>query len=166
MSLYIEVTNRIKEHFSAQWLTPSQLRVYEQLRMFLVPPFRVVNIFGKEGVGKTFLGWVLGKDGIGEYVPSPAELSGGFSTYIVDNCKHGRSFVRGLRNILQAKGIERVILLTRYPADDSVPRLELDLTPDDIQVFKANLFRIDVRLPEIKGANLWDYLRSLGGEYQ
>ena len=161
MTLYIDTVNRIKEQASMKWLTPSQLSVYDKVLSFLMPPFRVINVYGQEGVGKTFLGRILDKQGIAKYITSIGDVNDGEGTYVADNCDYRRGYVRNLRNLIHEKHLERVIILTKYPAEDSIPRLELNLTSDDIQVFKANLFRIDVKLPSMQSDNLWHLLRSL-----
>ncbi len=50
---------RIRDRLDIEWLTPSQKAVWEAVQRFDGPPHRVINIYGAEGTGKTFLGWLL-----------------------------------------------------------------------------------------------------------
>lgn len=164
MSVYIDILNQIKTHYALDWLTPSQRKVYDEFVAFLGPPHKVVNIYGKEGVGKTFLGWVLDKQGLAKYFPSLEDVTANHSVVIIDNAAHKRDLVRGLRNTLRDKHIHQAIIISRYRAEDSIPCFQLELTDDDVQVFKSNLFRhLDVKVPDGDFPNLWGYLLHAAG---
>ena len=51
--------SRIYDRADASWFTPSQKHVWESLQRFDGPPYRVINVYGTEGTGKTFLGKLL-----------------------------------------------------------------------------------------------------------
>lgn len=163
MSLYIEVLNNIKQNFDLSWLTNSQREIFNKCKCFLVPPNKIINIFGREGTGKTFVGWVLSKENIGLYFSSVKEVIAYQKVIILDNCDHKRKFVRELRNTLRIKRINHAVILTRHRAEDDIPAFQLDLTEDDLKIFKHNLFfKLNIRIPESEGKNLWDYLRTIG----
>lgn len=163
MSLYIDILNKIKEKSNLDWLTNSQMEIFNKCRDFLVPPNRIINIFGREGTGKTFIGWILDKENVGTYISSIKEIISNQRVLIIDNCNYNRKFVRGLRNILRLKRINHAILITRHRAEDDIPAFQLELTKDDIKVFKHNLFfELNIRISEVEGKNLWDYLKNIG----
>ena len=160
MSEYIEVINRIKKNFSKDWLTPSQMQAFEKLKTFLSPPHRVINIFGEKGAGKTFLGWVLQKEGVGTYIYSYEDLIESQRSLILDNYSNRRKLVRGIRNDLEIKNIGNIVILTRHAAEDDIPRIEVGLTKDDIRVAKANLYRIDIKVTDNSITNMWELIKN------
>ena len=160
MSAYIEVINRIKKNFSKEWLTPSQIQAFEELKNFLSPPQRAINIFGEKGAGKTFLGWVLQKECVGVYIPSYEDLIGNQRSIILDSYSNRRKLVRKIRNDLEMKNIGNIIILTRYAAEDDIPRIEVGLTEDDIRVAKANLYRVDIKVTDNSIANMWELIKN------
>jgi ABC-type Na+ transport system ATPase subunit NatA len=160
MSEYIEVVNRIKKNFSKDWLTPSQMRAFEELTTFLSPPHRVINIFGEKGAGKTFLGWVLQKEGVGIYVHSYEDLIESQRSLILDNYSNRRKLVRRIRNDLEMKNIGNIVILTRHAAEDDIPCIEVRLTEDDIRVAKANLYRVDIKVTDDNITNMWEIIKN------
>jgi len=164
MSVYIDILNQIKEKYTYDWLMPSQSIIYDAIEDFIGPPHKIINIYGKEGSGKTFLGWVLNKRGIGKYFSSLEALADNVEIAIIDNTLYDRDYVRGLRNTLWSKHVRQAIILTRYRAEDSIPTFLLELNEDDIQFFKGNLFRfLNLRSPEETIFNLWKYIHLIAG---
>jgi hypothetical protein len=161
-----EVENQIKALSDASWLFPSQAAVYQELLPFLGGLHRVVNLYGLQGTGKTFLAHILCKENRVEYVTSPDLLRPAERPLVVDNAPFARTAVRGMRNQMRRFDLQQVILVTRYRVEDSVPVFALSLTPDDVRCFRANLFRyLDLRLPECLALNLWEHLKLIGGTY-
>ncbi|MCK4443525.1 MAG: hypothetical protein KAW09_03210 [Thermoplasmata archaeon] len=143
MSRFIEILNTIKRNFGRDWLTPSQESVLGDCMRFLGSYF-LVNIYGENGVGKTFLGWVMAKEGLASYFPSYGEFKGAedkLRTVIIDECKPERRFVRSVRDMAIRKGLDSVILISEKEADPDVPSFQLELTADDIKCVKGNLWR-------------------------
>ncbi len=66
---------RIRDRLTPEWLTPSQQRVWEQLHRFHGPPHRVVNVYGPPGVGKSFLGWLMQREGTPPMRSGPVSAS-------------------------------------------------------------------------------------------
>lgn len=161
-----EVENQIKILSDRSWLTQSQSAVLYRLLPFLGGLDRVVNVHGLQGVGKTFLMHVLAKEGIVEYVVSPDMIRDAEHPLVIDNASFERGAVRGMRNEMRKFDLRQVVLVTRYRAEDAIPAFALDVTLDDVQIFRANLFRhLDLRLPESSRLNFWEHLKLIGGIY-
>lgn len=58
MSQFVRRLNQIKSNRIPEWLTPSQQEAFFKVKTALRTP-STVNLFGRVGVGKTFLGWTL-----------------------------------------------------------------------------------------------------------
>jgi hypothetical protein len=161
-----EVENQIKALSNASWFFPSQAAVYQELLPFLGGLHRVVNLYGLQGTGKTFLAHILCKDNCVDYVSSPGLIRPSDRPLVIDNAPFERTAVRGMRNQMRRCDLQQIILVTRYRVEDSVPVFALSLTPDDVRCFRANLFRyLDLRLPECLALNLWEHLKLIGGTY-
>ena len=159
-----EVENQIKALSDASWLFPSQAAVCQELLPFLGGLHRVVNLYGLQGVGKTFLAHILCKENRVEYITSPDRLRPAARPLVVDNAPFERTAVRGMRNQVRRFDLQQVVLITRYRVEDNIPAFGLSLTQDDVRCFRANLFRhLDLRLPECLALNLWEHLKLIGG---
>ena len=166
MDSRIEVENQIKTLSDTTWLFPSQTTTYQQLLPFLNSPHRLLNLYGLQGVGKTFLARILVKESRVDYVTSPDVLMETNKPLVIDNAPFERTSVRGMRNQMRKFDIPQVMLITRYRVEDSVPSFALNLTPEDVNFFRANLFRhLDFRLPDCSALNLWEHLKLIGGIY-
>ena len=96
---------RLRDRISVEWLTPSQQRVWDDIHRFDGPPHLVVNIFGAEGSGKTFLGWLMERERYATYgewaVPSQPVLP----RLVLDNAATDRLAARVARpRDLEAQG--------------------------------------------------------------
>jgi len=161
-----EVENQIKALSDRSWLMPSQSVVYEELLPFLDGFHRVVNLYGLQGVGKTFLAHILCKQDLADYVPSPDLVRPAGRPLVIDNAPFERTPVRGMRNQMRLHNLRQVILVTRYRAEDAIPAFTLSITDEDIDYFRANLFRyLDLRLPHCSVLNLWEHLKLIGCVY-
>jgi hypothetical protein len=159
-----EVENQIKTLSDASWLFASQTEVYQEILPFLGGIHRIINLYGLQGVGKTFLAHILCKEKRTEYISSPDLIETADLPLIVDNAPFDRTSVRGMRNQMRRFDLQQVILITRYRVEDSIPAFDLTLTPEDICCFRANLFRyLDLRLPKCSAWNLWEHLKLIGG---
>lgn len=164
MNSRIQVENQVKSLSDASWLFPSQAAVYQEIMPFLGEFHRVINLYGSQGVGKTFLAHILCKENRVDYVPSSDLLRTATRPLIVDNAPFDRTFVRGIRNQMRRFDLPQVILITRYRVEDAVPAFVLNLTANDVLLFRANLFRyLDLRLPDCMALNLWEHLKLIGG---
>lgn len=165
VSEFARTVRLIRANMSESWLTDSQTEVWRQLNKYKGPPYYVVNIYGAAGVGKTFLGWLLAKQGVGVYGggDTPAwESWRGQRLIVLDGYDSSRRAVRSLRSELQSWDIGQAIVLTRQRAQDDIPCLHLGVTEQDIQIAKATLYReLEVIVPEGDHRNLWDCLMEL-----
>lgn len=163
MNTYIEKINEIKTKLNKDWLTVSQKRIFNQCKEFLESHNKLINLYGKEGIGKTFIGWVLNKEKIGKYYSTVNEIEENQRSIIIDNCDYNRQFARNLRNKLRLKKINHALLITRYRVEDDIPAFCLNITEDDIKIFKHNLFvYLDMKVSDIIEKNLWEYFKRLG----
>jgi hypothetical protein len=165
VSEFAKTVQLIRAHLSESWLTDSQSKVWMQLNSFMGPPYYVVNIYGAAGAGKTFLGWLLEKQGRGVYATAdspPWQTWQGQPLVVLDDHDSSRRAVRSLRSELQLWNVGQAIVITRQRAQDDIPCLHLEVTERDIQIAKATLYReLEVIIPEGDHRNLWDCLKEL-----
>ena len=162
---YTKTLDLIRSNLTEAWLTDSQREVWLQLNRLLEPPYYVVNIYGAPGTGKTFLGWLLHKQGRALYADA-GDLSWsswkGQPLIVLDGHDSNRRAVRALRSQLHLYDIGQVIILTQQKAQDDIPCLHLAVTDRDIQIVRATLYReLEVMVPEGDHRNLWDCLKHL-----
>ena len=137
---YQELTNRIKDTFSDDWLTPSQTKIYRKL-INGYKTHKIINIYGKPGVGKTFLGWNLNE----KFHPDSTytkdiEASSAKSIVILDDYRYTKNEIRKLFPIMQFNNISKIFLITSSKAQDDIVSLELKFTENDRKAFKHNIF--------------------------
>jgi len=138
MSKYIEFVNKVKEKCDQSWLTPSQKRAFKLIKNKSTN-HRVINIFGKEGVGKTFLGWVLEKENISKYFVDGESIESKDNVVItVDNFPSSRNEHRDFRRRMGMMGIKKAILITKpFAISDDVKKIEITFNDEDKQQFKS-----------------------------
>jgi len=135
MSLYVQWLNLIKERATSDWLTDGQRAVYDQiLKQWLGVPF--VNLCGPAGCGKSFLARVLVKEEGYVYTHDLQTAPQGTANVIVDDAE----YTRLMRPTAQLLGLGRIILITRYPVRDPMPRAEIRLAERDVGQFLHNLY--------------------------
>lgn len=162
MSDFIRILNSIKTHWDLSWLTPSQQQCLTELQASLRVPGSI-NLFGKHGVGKTFLAWAVARENGLAYFPhltlfEQAEIVDADGV-IIDNCLPGRIEHREVLKALQFRGIRRAILITTELIHDYTHYCELTLTSDDIQKVLSNLETVGIYLNAIgEELDLWRLL--------
>lgn len=141
---------RIRDRLDATWLTPSQKAVWEVIQRFDGPPHRVINIYGIEGSGKTFLGWFLERINHSTYHIWPDVHRPLLPRLTLDDVFPDRMTARDIRPLVDKFGIQQIILLSRMRVNErAMPTFELCVTDDDLENFRANLFRhLQIILPE------------------
>jgi len=146
MSRFVDTLNRIRQNIKAEWMTPSQQAAYDVLRERL-RFLDEVNLWGRPGVGKTFLGWVLHIQGLAIYMPLLARVEEEYSlplprmTIVVDNLGWHRREIRQALHLCRIKGYEKVVLITSEPAQEQMAIVELQLTEEDQGLFKVLMIR-------------------------
>lgn len=155
---------RIRDRLSPEWLTPSQQRVWAQLHRFHGPPHRVVNVFGPPGSGKTFLGWLMHREGYATYETWSGDRRPIHPRLILDNARADRTSARSIRPLVDKLNILQIVLLSRQRVDEpDMPAFGLNVTEDDLDHFRANLFRhLHITLPatEFSYSNYREALES------
>lgn len=162
MSEFIRTLNTIKTHWDLSWLTPSQQRCLAELQASLRVPGSI-NLFGKHGVGKTFLAWAVARENGLIYFPHLTlfEQAGTVDAdgVIIDNCLPGRVEHRKVLKALQLRGVRRSILITTELIHDYTHYSELTLTPEDVQKVLSNLGSVGIYVDAIKEEwDLWQFL--------
>jgi hypothetical protein len=155
---------RIRDRLSPEWLTPSERQVWEQLHIFHGPPHRVVNVYGPPGSGKSFLGWLMQRERYATYGTWTGKRRPIHPRLVLDNAPSDRANSRSARPLIDQLGIRQIILLSRQRVDEpDMPAFGLEVTEDDLDHFRANLFRhLHITLPatESSYSNYRDALES------
>jgi hypothetical protein len=142
MSSYEILTARIRDRLSSEWLTPSQKMVWERLRQFDGPPYRVINIYGAEGSGKSFLAWVMEREQYASYSIWGRDYHPSFSRLVLDDAVTEREATRELRPLVDRLKLKQIILVTRSSVDErAMPAFELRINNEDLEHMRANLYR-------------------------
>ena len=164
MSQFIRHLNQIKNKRTVEWLTPSQQAVRSSITDTLRIP-TTVNLFGNQGVGKTFLCWTLASELRFTYLPHPGLVTSLSNAQhdgvIIDNCRADRQMHREILKTMRFHNVDRVIIVTQQMIKDYTQFVELRLTESDILTVQQNLADIGV-LPSIKGETptLWHLVNS------
>lgn len=144
------ISARIHDRATVDWMTPSQKAIWNFVNEFDGPPHRVINIYGFEGTGKTFLGWLMERECYATYMlwnhtPKPQ-----FPRLVIDNARSDRASTREIRPMVDALKLKQIILLSRTRIDEpSLPAFELRVLDEDIEAIKANLYRhLRITAPE------------------
>jgi len=157
------LTARIRDRLGVAWLTPSQKQVWENVQRFDGPLHRVINIYGAAGTGKTFLGWLMDRLNYATYSTWEKPSKPLLPRLILDDMAPDRAFTRSFRSLVDQYHIQQLILLSRNRVDElAMPAFELRITEDDMEVFRANLYRyLDIVIPEIDVMNYQIVLDTL-----
>ena len=158
MSKFVRVLNAIKTHWDLSWLTDSQRQCLKEMQSQLRVP-RTVNLYGRHGVGKTFLAWALAQESGLAYFPHLMvfrQTEGlGDDAVIIDNCLPVRSQHRNVLKALDFRGVKWAVLITSTLIQDYTHYCELLLTPDDISKVQDNLESIGIKTEVTDVSSLW-----------
>jgi len=134
MSLYVEWLNLIKSKPTAEWLTDGQRSPYDRLVSdWLGAPF--VNLVGPPGSGKSFIAHLLARDHGYGYATELEQVRQGTRDVVLDSAE----YTRLMRPTAHFLSLGRVILATRRPVKDPMPRAEIRLGERDVRQFLHNL---------------------------
>lgn len=155
------LSDRIRDRLSVEWLTVSQQGVWEAIHRFDGPPHRVINIYGPEGSGKTFMGWLMEREKYASYALWAQKPIPGLPRLVLDDAPATRAAEREIRPLVDTiQGLQQIIVLTRTRVDEiAVPCFELRVTDNDWEHFRSNLFR-HLRLT-VSETNLANYSAAL-----
>jgi hypothetical protein len=159
---FIDILNRIRQAADLAWLTPSQQKAREAI-LERLKFLDEVNLWGYPGTGKTFLGWMLQKEGIADYVSEPKAIQLAFKTrtIVVDNAGWKRNEVRDILHRARQFGYNQSILITTEPVQEQMATVELVLTPEDKEWVALNLRRIRVIPYRDAPETLWDVVSPI-----
>src|SRR5690606_34900530 len=125
-----------------------------------------VNLVGAEGVGKTFLGWVLARTTKAVFLSNARKLSdlGGQtpSKLIVDNAPSDNRDLRSLIAELQLTEVRSVLLISRDRNNLGLPIVQLsEPTALDIDIVYHNLSLLEhYTLQPLSQGSLWEVIYS------
>lgn len=164
MSRYLELHNFIKTHAALGWMTPSQRQALEAIQN-LLRSYRVINLYGPRGCGKTFLGWMCHRESIGIYLPHSSLLQRHASSLspsclIIDNAQSNRAAFRNILKEVQIFSVPNLIVISRNPIREEIPAIELHCTEHDYKRAIHNL-SLDNHQQEVGSQmNLWHIFDS------
>lgn len=143
---------RIRDRLSPEWLTPSQQQVWALVHRFHGPPHRVINIYGPHGCGKSFIGWLMHREGHATYDIWTGERKPIHPRLTLDNAPSDRASARAVRPLVDTLGVRQIILLSRQRVDEpDMPAFALGVTEDDLDHFCANLYRhLHITVPAVE----------------
>jgi len=158
MSLFVEWMNLIKERADESWLTDHQREVYDQL-LARWQAHAFVNLYGPPGAGKTFIARLLAKHHGYRYARDLQEAPEGAPQVILDDA----AYTRLLRPLARERQLGRVVLVTRQPVQETMPKARLVLESRDVrQACKAWAEHCGISLLKTipEGEDLWAILRN------
>lgn len=156
-------------------LTPSQISASDAVLNAVRRWEECVNLWGKPGTGKTFLAHSLHHNSELVYFSHPTryEAEGSDSVVVIDNSPHDWQVARRLCDKIRwiekdYTGPKTVVLITRQPIDDTVPRIELTLTDADIAHMETFIrqqfgeYNFETQSPYAQQrSGLWRYVKTL-----
>jgi ABC-type cobalamin/Fe3+-siderophores transport system ATPase subunit len=150
--------NLIKEKSTAYWLTDAQREVYEKLTKRWQAA-RFVNVHGPAGCGKSFVARILVKEHGYVYTHDLQSVPPDTPNVVVEDAE----YTRLMRPTAQLLRLGRVILLSRRPTSDPMPRAGIQLTETDVNQFLHNLYQycdITFHASEPQGTDLDQIIRA------
>jgi predicted ATPase len=155
---------RIRDRLTPEWLTPSESAIWDLIQRYDGPPHRVINIYGGEGTGKTFLGWFMERQGYASYSLWSEPPQPTLPRLVLDDGIAERDATRNIRPWIDRLGIRQIILMTRFRVDEAaMPAFEIKVTDDDLAVCRANVSRhLRLLVPEETQRNYKTLLNTIG----
>lgn len=150
MNNLLNLNARIRDRLTENWLTPSERAAWTWVKRLDAPPHRVINVYGGEGTGKTFLGWLMERQNYASYSSFGESFAPTLPRLVVDDAPVDRPTTREFQTMVDSLKIKQIILLTRSRVDEpAMPAFDLKVESDDIERFCANLYRyINLTAPE------------------
>src|SRR5437763_6537342 len=133
---------RIRDRLDIKWLTPSQQTVWEAIQHFDGLPHRVINIYGPEGTGKTFMGWFLERMNHSTYRLWPNMQKPLLPRLTLDDALSDRATPRDVRPLLGIYGSEPISFLFRSRVEErSMQTFESSVIGDGRECCRTTLSR-------------------------
>ena len=124
--------NVLKDTADESLLTDAQRDARDAILQHRQDDARFINLHGPRHAGKTFLCWVLHlSEGWGYYQTGSNDAD--TPTVIYDHGEPERRATRQLRNRASINGLATVVYVTKRPADELYPRVELRPGDDHYQ---------------------------------
>ena len=159
MSLYVEWLNKIKTIATSDWLTDAQRKAYDQiLSKWSSQPF--ICLCGSAGCGKTFTAHLLASENNYVYAHEISSVKNGSKNVLVD----GEKYTRLMRDAAKLREIKRVIIISRKPPQDRMPKAEIILAEKDVRQFQHNLTKHGVIGSFLKDAESKDLNQIIRAE--
>jgi len=157
MNKLANLNARIRDRLTEDWLTPSEKAAWAWVKRLDAPPHRVINLYGSEGTGKTFLGWLMERQNYASYASFGGPFTPTLPRMVVDDTPADRPNTREFQTMVDNLKIKQIIILTRSRVDEpAMPAFALNVESEDIECFRANLYRyMNLTVPE--GALLRNY---------
>jgi len=168
---YITLINYIKNNYSFEWLTNNQKNAYNKLKEYLIYD-DVINLYGKRGVGKTFLGWVFAKNNNFIYFENE-ETFRNYRTKTKINAIIDNSTLKDGRDVRRMVSLKthKVIYISKKKILDYGVELKLDL--NDVEYVLNNLspiigknININIQNLKIDNFDLWKIFKGRVYGYQ
>ncbi|WP_048108640.1 hypothetical protein [Methanosarcina barkeri] len=150
---FISIHNKIKGSVSEDWLTDSQKNILTNILDNKIHD--LINVYGPDGVGKTFLGWALQKRNYATYFSDIENVIEGCHIAVIDNGNSSFEEYKTILKIMELKRIKRVIYLSRNKLDAKVYSLNLALTATDIEKVVKNINSVGLNIYDLDCDNLW-----------
>jgi ABC-type cobalamin/Fe3+-siderophores transport system ATPase subunit len=158
VSIYVEWLNLIKLKADYEWLTDAQRKAFTDI-IERWPAEVFVCLYGPSGCGKSFIARLLAKDYGFVYTSELKEVKPDSQNVVVD----GEEYTRLMRATAQYLGLKRVVVLTRQPPRDPMPRTQITLDEHDVKQFQHNLTKYGViqsSKTDAEGIDLGQILRA------
>jgi hypothetical protein len=120
----LQQMNRLKDAASEAMLTDAQQEAFSEIKQHREDEARFINLHGPRYAGKTFLCWILSQSSDWYYNQAIAD-NPDTPTVVYDHGDPERRTTRQLRNHASIHGLATTVYVTRRPADELYPRVEL-----------------------------------------
>lgn len=166
MSDWLKLLAELKQRNPTEYLTPTQKVVHDKLCNSLNFP-EWINLYGKHGVGKTFVAWSVARAIGGQHIPSPLSLENlkyGDNILLIDNAPYQESSVRKILAKCDLLGAKAIVFITRQPVSLPMKRVELySPNQEDIEIVLRTFERLGYYRRQNNLSShptLWDVLQA------
>lgn len=131
--------NTLKQLNHEKYLTTSQEEALDEILDSREDGEPFINLHGSKMVGKTFLCWALREHGwTYRHAPPRKVTDPDVTAVIYDHGSPQRRATRQLRNSVDLSGLSNAVYVTRTPAEELYPRVELSADEDEYRTIANN----------------------------